>query len=492
MKRFLGALIALCAILCPAAFPQSRVGGRAIASAYSGWSARLVSSVGSGPAVITLDNCIYQVPGGSDIFAIAINTPLYVGGENSETVTPSAVSKPVVSTGASNGYTCSASVTFASAHQAGAYVSYGDGGVGAAVNDLKSGIVVLDPAWYSTVAVTSLPGGKATVALSDERIGPATSYCWGGSAYAVCSTSTGVPPGCSINTGVLTCAAFSGDPTEPDSGLEIAENITGTLSCLTCARFIINSGNVKLSIYHGPYLSITNPSLRTELGTYVVDAGDNNATIKLSSAGPATLPAIDSNFPNGFKVALQNDYSGVITVNSTSPTLIESSTSTTINLFEIITFESDGTTWRVAGFSPPRVAGAFEVWGDTTGSQGRPAFHTLVAGNIPALDAAKVTTGVFAAARIPALGQYCGTTTTCSATLVTTAQEVYGHATLIAGTATVTAISPAFTATATVECFANDRTDATKTANAVIASTSSVLLTGNSTDVIGFHCIGAH
>ena len=90
-----------------------------------------------------------------------------------------------------------------------------------------------------------------------------------------------------------------------------------------------------------------------------------------------------------------------------------------------------------------------------------------------------------------ALGISCGTTTTCASTTTNFVRIAYGTVTLSAGTATVTAISPVFTSTSSFNCTASDLTTGTLGANATPASSSSITVTGTTTDVISYICTGS-
>lgn len=97
---------------------------------------------------------------------------------------------------------------------------------------------------------------------------------------------------------------------------------------------------------------------------------------------------------------------------------------------------------------------------------------------------------------VPAL-QFCGTTTTCSHTAETTPKMVFGSAPLVSGapsTATVTGISPAFTATADYVCTvsAPGASAATALIGVTNVSSSSFTITGPATvtTVISYICVG--
>lgn len=88
------------------------------------------------------------------------------------------------------------------------------------------------------------------------------------------------------------------------------------------------------------------------------------------------------------------------------------------------------------------------------------------------------------------LEQYCGTTTTCSATAQTGGQMVYGSVALVAGSAVVTGISPAFADT-NYSCSGSIKAGATIADGFSIAntSTSSITITGVGTDTISYICV---
>jgi hypothetical protein len=92
--------------------------------------------------------------------------------------------------------------------------------------------------------------------------------------------------------------------------------------------------------------------------------------------------------------------------------------------------------------------------------------------------------------------QFCGTTTTCSATAQVTAQIVYGSAALVSGTpstATITGISPAFTSSTSYVCtLAAQSAAATALLSVANVSGSSFTITGPNTvtTVINYTCSG--
>lgn len=170
MKKLLSFLLtALAIVLIPAAsFAQTP--GRIYASNYSGWSAHLVNGVSSGAATLTLDNCFFQVPGGSRIFPLLVNGSYTITDANTETQTATAVTTPVASSGSPNGYTCTVTASLSNAHSAGATVTFGDGGACAAIASATSaggGIVTLDSTYSGATAISALACGSSKVAIED-------------------------------------------------------------------------------------------------------------------------------------------------------------------------------------------------------------------------------------------------------------------------------------------------------------------------------------
>jgi hypothetical protein len=93
--------------------------------------------------------------------------------------------------------------------------------------------------------------------------------------------------------------------------------------------------------------------------------------------------------------------------------------------------------------------------------------------------------------------QFCGTTTSCGATVESNPKIVFGSAPLVSGTpstATVTGISPAFTATADYVCTISGPGSAAATAlyGVTNVSSSSFTITGPTsvTTVISYICVG--
>ena len=118
----------------------------------------------------------------------------------------------------------------------------------------------------------------------------------------------------------------------------------------------------------------------------------------------------------------------------------------------------------------------------------------LVAGFLHAQTAGLNGSG--ATGYVPKL-QFCGTTSTCSATAETAPKVVYGSAPLVSGTpstVTISSISPAFTATADYVCTVS--APGANAANAVLGvtnvSASSFTITGPATvtTVISYICVG--
>lgn len=109
-------------------------------------------------------------------------------------------------------------------------------------------------------------------------------------------------------------------------------------------------------------------------------------------------------------------------------------------------------------------------------------------GNLAKYDANGVATDAGIAATAPAKVNNCGTTTTCANTAQASPRVVTGTAALSAGAATVTGMTP-FTSTSSFVCSGVDQTSAAAV-KIVNASTSSITITGTSTDTIAYTCTG--
>lgn len=89
------------------------------------------------------------------------------------------------------------------------------------------------------------------------------------------------------------------------------------------------------------------------------------------------------------------------------------------------------------------------------------------------------------------INTYCGTTTTCANTAIANpVKRTWGAVTLSGGTATITGVTPAFANTTQPQCGCQDTTTGTDACSAVLASTSSITVTGNSTDTVQYSCWG--
>ncbi len=71
-----------------------------------------------------------------------------------------------------------------------------------------------------------------------------------------------------------------------------------------------------------------------------------------------------------------------------------------------------------------------------------------------------------------------------------TVRTVSGLAQLATGSAVISGISPAWTGTQTFACNTTDTTTAANTSHAVNTSTSSITITGTSSDIIAYSCTG--
>ena len=144
----------------------------------------------------------------------------------------------------------------------------------------------------------------------------------------------------------------------------------------------------------------------SSVGTRAVDIYDSDSTNKVTIVTPATgsltadytltLPVDDGT--NG--QVLTTNGSGALTWSSAA---IGSVTSVDVNLPSIFTMAGGPVT--AAGTISATLASqaANSFWAAPNGAPGAPTFRAMVAADVPALDAAKITTGTFTAAQIPDL-----------------------------------------------------------------------------------------
>ena len=95
---------------------------------------------------------------------------------------------------------------------------------------------------------------------------------------------------------------------------------------------------------------------------------------------------------------------------------------------------------------------------------------------------------ISSSSNVPQKVNTCGTTTTCSNTAQASPRIVWGTTTLSSGTATVSSMT-AWTSTTSFVCTGTDTT-AAAAVKITNASTSSITITGTSSDIIGYQCTG--
>lgn len=86
--------------------------------------------------------------------------------------------------------------------------------------------------------------------------------------------------------------------------------------------------------------------------------------------------------------------------------------------------------------------------------------------------------------------QNCGSTSQCSAQVLTNGQIVFGTATLAGASATVGGLTPGFTSADSFQCTASDKSSATASANALALSANSIRISGKAGNVISYICVG--
>ena len=211
-----------------------------------------------------------------------------------------------------------------------------------------------------------------------------------------------------ITTGTLIVARI------PD--LDAAKTTTGTFAVARIPA--LDASNVPTGTFAASQIpaldaskigtgTITNTvNNTTSVGTRSIEVFDSDSTNKVSIVTPATglltadytltLPVDDGT--NG--QVLTTNGSGALTWSSAA---IGSVTSVDVNLPSIFTMSGGPIT--AAGTISATLASqaANSFWAAPNGSAGAPTFRAMVAADVPALDAAKITTGTFTAAQIPDL-----------------------------------------------------------------------------------------
>jgi len=172
----------------------------------------------------------------------------------------------------------------------------------------------------------------------------------------------------------------------------------------------------------------------------------------------------------------------------TAPLVIASTTQVAnLNVSQL-----EGNTWEVPGTIGSTTPNTSKF---TTISASGQVTSTLSTGTAPLVIASTTTVPTLTLTNHPKV-QGCGTTSTCSATALATAQIVQGSAPLVSGTpstVTITGISPAFTSSTSYVCNVSEATTATNNLLKVVnVSGSSFTITGPNTvtDTITYICAG--
>ena len=211
-----------------------------------------------------------------------------------------------------------------------------------------------------------------------------------------------------ITTGTLNVARI------PD--LDAAKTTTGTFAVARIPA--LDASNVPTGTFSASQIptldaskvgtgTLTNTVRNTtSVGTRAVDVYDSDSTNKVSIVTPATgsltadytltLPVDDGN--NG--QVLTTNGSGVLTWSSAA---VGSVTSVDVNLPSIFTMAGGPITsaGTISATLASQAANSF--WAAPNGAPGAPTFRAMVAADVPALDATKITTGTFTTALIPDL-----------------------------------------------------------------------------------------
>jgi hypothetical protein len=232
-------------------------------------------------------------------------------------------------------------------------------------------------------------------------------------------------------------------------------------------------------------------------GWSTVTAGANAATGAFSTAGPWTFSVNGAASTPGLTIS-GTPFSGGSTTTTFPQFYINSGTAPT-------SFSTAGT---MLGLNSPSGFGGNAI--DVHANGGGTLFKVSGSGAVTTTSnfTSSVATGtaplvVTSTTTVPNLtvsnhpkAQFCGTTSSCSATAETSPQIVYGSAPLVTGTpstVTITGISPAFTSSTSYKCTVSD---STSVANALFQVTyvsgSSFTITGGNalTDTVAYICVG--
>lgn len=251
--------------------------------------------------------------------------------------------------------------------------------------------------------------------------------------------------------------------------------LTGTLASLTAGDYIYYDGS---KLTNTPTGITINAQTGTSYPWVTADRG-KLVTQSNGSAAAYTVPAAGgTGFANSWFSALFNTGAGLVTITPTTSTINGAATQIVPQNWYGTLF-SDNTNYVMPVF--PSIA-AFPNCPDTT--SGNHLNFTSATGVI--------SCGTTSAPKV----QFCGTTTSCSATSQVNAKIVYGSVALSSGapsTAVVTGISPAFTSTSSFVCTATQGSSATGNLIKIVnTSSSSITITGPATvtDVVGYICVG--
>lgn len=161
---------------------------------YGNWIDSSLNAIPSGAQTINLTQCYYRAtalgvnqgtnpPAGtgqnSFFFPFATNVPVtIVDGANTETVTPSSVSSPVVAAPSSlEPYACSITATFSNAHGIGVLVISGDAGLAEAANDNGKAYGITAGATPIGGACTGVATASSTLFLTGVGVVGTTRTC---------------------------------------------------------------------------------------------------------------------------------------------------------------------------------------------------------------------------------------------------------------------------------------------------------------------------
>jgi hypothetical protein len=474
-------------------------------SAASGYTLPTVGAVfpgsGSGSATVvaqaTAGTPTLTLPNASGTFAVSATSPLSLS----------------ATTGA---LTCSTCTTNASALTANQLIIGGGSNAAAALGSLGTTSTLLHgnaggaPSFGAVVSADlNITGTTCTnqfvSAISSAAAGTCTAFTLAGAQFANQGTTTTVLHGnaagnpswgaVTLTTDVTgTLPAGNGGTGNAFFAVAGPAASTKTFTFPNASSTVLTS-NAAVTVAQGG----TGVTTLTNHGVLLGQATSNIAATTAGTSGQCLLSNGASSDPS-----FQNCPTGSGTVNSGTANQITYYAATGTVVSGDSRFTDDGTTLTYTG-SGGIVAGTSGAAAGTvtmpegtapTGVASKDILYADSTAHRVKMNNNNGTAATVAALEETAVVYNCGTTTTCANTAATSPHVVIGSVALASAspsTATITAISPAFTSTSTYSCTVTEVTDPTKNLLGVTyVSGSSFTITGPNTitDTVRYICVG--